>query len=186
MSAGSEAVKKWRRNAKARLIRAFGGKCGICGYNKCDEVMEFHHLDPTTKETTWSQIRGSIKGWNTIVDEMSKCVMLCSNCHKEVHAGVAVVPDDVARLNKEAADYKTSERHVYHDQCPVCGKEKLKSTRTCSQKCAASRRFRVDWTAVDIDDLLRVHKTYSAVGELLGVTGAAVKRKQRQLIEGKW
>lgn len=186
MSAGSEAVKRWRRNAKRRLIFAFGNKCGICGYDKCDEVMEFHHLDPTEKETSWGRIRGSIQGWNQIVTEMRKCVMLCSNCHKEVHAGAASVPDGVTRLDEQALDYKQREKASYFDQCSVCGKEKLKSLKTCSQACAAKRKLRVNWADVDINALLLQHGTYSAVGDLLGVTGAAVKRKQVQLKTGKW
>lgn len=186
MSVGSEAVKRWRRNAKRRLIRAFGHKCGICGYNKCDEVMEFHHLDPSKKETHWGQIRGSIQSWDKIVIEMRKCVMVCSNCHKEVHAGAATVPSDIVRLNEDLVDYKQYEKENDFEACPVCGTEKLKSNKTCSLACAAKRRLRVDWTDIDIESLLLQHGTYSAVGDLLGVTGAAVKRKQSQLKTGKW
>jgi len=36
----------WRRDVKECLIRAFGSKCGICGYDRCNEALEFHHLTP--------------------------------------------------------------------------------------------------------------------------------------------
>lgn len=43
-------VKKWRYRAKYRVVQAFGGCCGICGYNKCIFALEFHHLDLSKKE----------------------------------------------------------------------------------------------------------------------------------------
>ena len=46
-----DRVKQWRNNVKNRLVEAFGGECGICGYNKCNRALQFHHLDPEEKET---------------------------------------------------------------------------------------------------------------------------------------
>lgn len=186
MSKNSEAVKRWRRNAKARLIRGFGGSCCLCGYNKCDDVFEFHHLDPSHKETHWGAMRSSITGWNNIVLEMVKCVMLCSNCHKEVHAGAAEVPITAPRLTLDAVNYRDDERSNDYDACGVCGEQKLKNRKTCSQKCAASRRMKVDWNGHDLPALVLQHGSYEAVGDLFGVTGAAVSRKLSQLETGKW
>lgn len=179
MSKGSDAVKRWRQNAKRRLIRAFGGKCCVCGYDKCEEVMEFHHLDPSTKETSWSQIRGHIKGWSTIVDEMRKCVMVCSNCHKEVHASYSIIPDNAPRFDERLSDYKQNERAELHNACPVCGRPKLKAYKTCSLSCAASRKFKVNWNAIDVVQLVDDHPSYEAVGDLLGISGAAVARQYK-------
>ena len=60
MSIRSDNVRRWRKNTKRKLVEAFGGSCAICKYNKCLEVMEFHHLDPSQKETSWGRISGSI------------------------------------------------------------------------------------------------------------------------------
>lgn len=177
MSKKSEAVIRWRKNAKSRLIRAFGGQCGICGYKKCDEALEFHHLNPEEKETTWSSFRGSIKGWETILIEIRKCVLLCSNCHKEYHAGKIEIPENIPRLDEHIADYKTYEREQFYDNCLKCGKQKLKQNKTCSVKCAGSLAKKGRWDDVDLEELLIQHKTYSAVGRLFDVTGNAVKKR---------
>lgn len=186
MSKGSEAVKKWRQLAKKRLIRAFGGSCCICGYNKCDEVLEFHHLDPSTKETSWGAIRGNIKSWNRILEEMRKCVMVCSNCHKEVHAKFTTIPLNAPRLDEVLADYRAEERKLVYSACPICNKPKLNRYKTCSPICARTNQKNVDWDNHNIIELLNIHKTYTAVGDLLGVSAAAVSRKLKQLQTGKW
>ena len=186
MSKNSEAVKKWRRNAKARLIKAFGGSCSICGYCKCEEVMEFHHLDPSTKETSWGQIRGSIKSWDSIVDEMQKCVMLCSNCHKEVHAGVSHIPDNVKRLDLEATNYKNIEKQLMMDKCPHCETLKKKDKKTCGNiRCVSKRPVRkVNWLEVDLIELMNKYKSFEAAGDALNVSGAAVSRQWKKRQKG--
>ena len=50
MSIKSEHVKQWRRNMKQKVVIAMGNKCQICAYNKCNDALELHHLDPNEKE----------------------------------------------------------------------------------------------------------------------------------------
>jgi hypothetical protein len=61
-----------------------GGKCSSCGYNKCIAALEFHHLDPSKKDFSISS-SGNTRSWNKVKEELDKCVLLCSNCHREVH-----------------------------------------------------------------------------------------------------
>ena len=63
-----------------------GGKCENCGYDNCRKAFEFHHIDPTTKEFTISA--GHTRSWDRMKKEIDKCVLLCANCHREVHAGI--------------------------------------------------------------------------------------------------
>ena len=184
MSKGSEAVKRWRQNTKRRAIEAFGGKCCICDYDKCDEALEFHHLDPAKKEFTFGQMRGNIKGWETIVKELRKCVMLCSCCHREVHSVQldTEVPNNAPRFDETFADYKTLQRKELMDECPVCGNEKPKHQKTCSRSCAGQTNRRVDWDNIDVVNLVNEYKNYELIGDLLGVTGAAVSRRYKQVI----
>lgn len=59
-----------------------GGKCIKCGYNKCLKALEFHHLDPTQKDFTISNDHFKLL---EAVEESKKCILLCSNCHRELH-----------------------------------------------------------------------------------------------------
>ena len=72
---------------KLDCIKYKGGKCSICGYNKYYGALEFHHLDPNEKEFGVGE-KGYTRSWEKVKQELDKCVLLCSNCHKEVHAGL--------------------------------------------------------------------------------------------------
>lgn len=61
-------------------------KCTECGYDKCVSAIEFHHIDPSTKLFNIGPQR--IADVEKIKNEIRKCAILCSNCHREAHAGV--------------------------------------------------------------------------------------------------
>lgn len=74
---------------KAILVQYMGGKCIICGYQTSLSALDFHHLNPDTKEHSIYRT-GNIK--NTSLDkakeELTKCILVCSNCHREIHFGL--------------------------------------------------------------------------------------------------
>ena len=70
-----------KRNLKKAAIRHMGGKCVLCGYKRCWRAMHFHHINPHEKEFSIS----SSYNWADIEMELKKCVLLCANCHAEVH-----------------------------------------------------------------------------------------------------
>ena len=78
----SQAVINWRRRAKIKLVEYKGGECEKCGYDKCIDALEFHHNDPSEKDFT---ISGKSWSFDRLRDEVDKCIMVCSNCHKEIH-----------------------------------------------------------------------------------------------------
>ncbi len=81
----AEAVVRRRRKVKRILVAEAGGRCSICGYDRHVAALEFHHLDPSEKEFTLAR-RGA-HSIEKLRAEVSKCVLLCSNCHAEVEAG---------------------------------------------------------------------------------------------------
>ena len=83
----TEAVQRRRRKLKVMGIEYKGGKCQNpeCGYNKCVDALEFHHL--SDKDFGISS-DGHIRSWEKIRKELDKCILLCSNCHRELHAGI--------------------------------------------------------------------------------------------------
>jgi DNA-binding transcriptional ArsR family regulator len=86
-----QRVVEWRQRAKRRLVAEAGGRCRVCGYNRFAGALHFHHLDPSRKEFALST-RGLTKSISRLRVEASKCVLLCSNCHAEVEAGLVDLP----------------------------------------------------------------------------------------------
>lgn len=71
-------------NIKKKAIEYKGGKCFDCSLVDSHVVYDFHHKDPTTKEFEWHKLK--IKKWSSIVNELDKCDLLCSNCHRKRHS----------------------------------------------------------------------------------------------------
>lgn len=69
---------------KTKSVEYKGGKCIECGYNKCLSALEFHHIDPLIKDFTISHFNAR-KQWEKVKLELDKCILLCSNCHRELH-----------------------------------------------------------------------------------------------------
>ncbi len=86
-----ERVSRRRRNVKRILVDEAGGKCLICGYDRCLQVLQFHHLDPSTKEFDLGHT-GVTRSLARARAEARKCILLCGNCHAEVEAGITAVP----------------------------------------------------------------------------------------------
>jgi transposase-like protein len=83
----SEAVARRRRQIKRLLVAEAGGRCARCGYDRCLRALEFHHVDPATKEFGIA-LHGLTRSLRRARIEAAKCVLLCSNCHMEVEAGL--------------------------------------------------------------------------------------------------
>ena len=81
------------RTVYIKLIKKqYGGKCQICGYNKCLSALEFHHLNPNEKENIVSNSYGTVKD---SIKEAKKCILVCANCHREIHENLIIVPDEL-------------------------------------------------------------------------------------------
>lgn len=77
--------RECRRRLKARSIEYKGGKCSVCGYDHCSNALEFHHIDKDSKDFSISEAFARHMCWEDIVPELDKCILICLNCHREVH-----------------------------------------------------------------------------------------------------
>jgi len=180
MSYSSNAVKRWRQRTKEKMVEAMGGACQCCGYDTSSGALAFHHLDPTVKELGFGKTRANPSNWDKVVEELRKCVLVCHNCHAEIHWGLREVPVDAATFNEEYADWRKVEEL---DKCPVCSTEKPVRQKFCSHKCAQTNRRKVDWDSIDLIKLLEEY-SISELEQKLGISNAAIY-KRRDKILGK-
>lgn len=85
-----------RRKIKQMALEYKGGQCEGCGYNRTATALQFHHLDPTQKEFALAK-NGHTRSWDRVKAELDKCVLLCANCHAEVHEGLRIINKDGER-----------------------------------------------------------------------------------------
>lgn len=81
----SKGKTQARRKAnKERAVNYLGGQCEKCGLiSPYYSVYDFHHRDPKEKEAD----PGSLlhRSWEVVFNEISKCMLLCANCHRITH-----------------------------------------------------------------------------------------------------
>lgn len=74
-------IIQWFKELKLTL------KCLLCSEDE-SACLDFHHLDPTSKEFDVSKMPGYGISKKSILKEISKCIVLCANCHRKLHAGI--------------------------------------------------------------------------------------------------
>lgn len=92
-----EDIRAHRAANKAALVRALGGACSLCGYSRSIAALDFDHVGPDgspfsahgkrndRKEHLVSVLlaRATLAGFDKAIAEAQKCVLVCSNCHRE-------------------------------------------------------------------------------------------------------
>jgi hypothetical protein len=73
----------WRR--KIDLLAEFGSACSRCGYARNLAALVWHHVDPRFKSFPLDLRSLSNRSEADIRSEVGKCIVLCANCHAEVH-----------------------------------------------------------------------------------------------------
>ncbi len=96
-----EAVGRWRRKVKERLVARAGGRCEICGYCRYQGALQFHHRDPDAKSFSISR-NGTTRSFAEVCREADRCALHCANCHAEVEAGFVSLRSATAPLRLRA------------------------------------------------------------------------------------
>jgi predicted HNH restriction endonuclease len=87
------AVSKRRKKLKEMALEYGGNKCQICGYDKCSRALNFHHKDASLKDFGLSA-QGLTRSWERTKAELDKCILVCANCHMEIHEGITQLPTE--------------------------------------------------------------------------------------------
>lgn len=201
MTYSARAVDLWRKRTKEKLVFGFDSKCGVCGYNKTFEALDFHHLNPNEKEFNVGRMRANNTNWEKLVLEISKCVLLCRNCHAELHSGILSIPENIKRFDRCKAEalheFIISDKNRYnrnlgdlalnkdynigdYKDCIVCGLAKNNYNIVCSAKCAGKRARLINWTEINLTEL-RKSLTIPQIAKKLGVNKGSIYRRLRKL-----
>lgn len=159
-------VINWRKRFKAKTVAAMGSKCQCCGYDRCLNALDLHHIDPNEKELSFGSIRASPKSLDRIVNELKKCILVCSNCHREIHDGMRALPEIYAKLDETVmvSEYELRRR--------------VKKQTSITDKIKPDRR-KIFLTESDLIDILNTQfaGNKSALARHLGVSETAIRKR---------
>jgi hypothetical protein len=173
MNKKSAHVMNWRNRAKLRLIEYKGGRCERCGYCKpIPAAYDFHHPNPAQKDF---MISGKSWGFDRLKAEADKCVLLCKNCHAEVHYELS---QEARSKRKEIGKGRLCAKSCQH--CNAIFQPKRETNRYCSERCYRlhSRKTTRPSRAKLSRELRQM--SWTAIGKQYGVSDNAVRKWARQ------
>lgn len=182
----NERKNFWRKTVKHRIVEAFGGKCVCCGKSFEDCCYDLHHINPEEKEFQISchNFNGA-KSWFKIRDELRKCNLVCSNCHRLIHAGLIENPT-ISYFNEDYYEWDlTKYKQIGQDLkpidttkttvCPQCGGVKCLKADVCV-KCAAKNKEQFEISREELKNLIRV-MPFTTIGKMFNVTDNAIRKR---------
>lgn len=136
-------VQNSRTLRKKEMVYVMGGQCQLCGYDKAIEALEFHHINPDEKELSFN--KAISVSWEKTDKELQKCILLCANCHREVHANFENFTNLESSYNanraKEVSLRINRLKHHQDRYCPCCGKVISAKAKLCEECSKRERRI---------------------------------------------
>ena len=166
-----------QHRTKERILFVMGEKCQLCGYSKCNKALELHHIDPKEKDKT---ISGNLlnNAWSILCEELKKCILLCANCHREVHDNFSAFIDLKSSFNPISAQ---SIQKIIDEinapgveyVCVDCHKKVSGNYQRC-RFCSAKHNQKVERpTREQLKELIRYH-SFISIGDKYGVSDKAI------------
>lgn len=178
----NEKITIFRKRLKTKIVEAMGGKCQCCNYDKCNAALELHHVDPTQKDIPFGRIYANHHAWNTVVEELRKCILVCANCHREIHNDNRTLPQTYHEFDERFSSYDFI-REYNNSICKVCSKKLLDMQEvTCSKTCAAKLTGSIEWKNYDLEQLyISEDKSISDISEIINCSPSAVTKRLEKL-----
>ena len=173
---GSSEVISFRQRRKENLINLFGGKCSLCGYNKCNGALEFHHINPNEKDFQLSS--GNCHKMEDDIAEAKKCILVCANCHREIHSGLIESLNNTSFIQSRANEILTQKNKLITHQvfyCKNCGNICSKKDSFCL-KCSNLLKREIKKPSREVlKDLIR-NKSFSMIGRIYNLSDNAIRK----------
>lgn len=170
----SEKVQKWRSKVKEKAIKFLGGKCCKCGYDKCFDALDFHHMNSDNKTDTISNMLKNPRKINLIIEEVKKCVLLCSNCHRELHCNLWKITDiKIPNFDETVNFYSLPRKKEF--KCKTCGKLTY-NTNYCSRQCTGKFRNKINWPEIKKLKIMLSENSINESARILGVDSISIKK----------
>lgn len=81
------------RTEKREIVNGIKRQCVVCGYDRCKKALDFHHVTDDKEDGIAAMVMSKEHTIDELMLELKKCVVLCSNCHREHHDGLIDVTD---------------------------------------------------------------------------------------------
>ena len=175
----SQSVSDYRRNRKNNLIIACGNQCSICGYNKAVSALEFHHIKPEEKEYGIAT-KGNCHNIQKDISEIRKCILVCSNCHREIHEEMFSEEElyNYQKFDEEFIEELLTPPKTSQDRfCLECGAKISWDGKTgLCETCVRKQARKVERpNREELKELLQ-HYTFTELGKMFGVADNSVRK----------
>lgn len=167
-----EATQKRREKVKEMAIMYKGDKCSICGYNKCVDALEFHHLNPNEKDFGISS-KGYTLSWETVKEELDKCILVCANCHRELHFNLLnKIVFSKEEIKDSIENYKINKKYM----CIDCGAELYDGKAIRCVPCSKLALRKTERPLKEeLFELIKI-KSFTELGKIYGVCDNSIKK----------
>jgi len=164
-----EAALRAQRRKKIDAVEKFGGKCCLCGYKKCINALEFHHLGDKEEAPSYIIMRWS---WEKAKKELEKCILVCANCHREIH------------YKDFDSDLRNFLKPFVCKKCKQCNKNfdtKNENQIFCSNACNTTSQHKVQRPSKEqLQELIQKDVPWVHLGIMFGVSDNAVRKWARK------
>ena len=177
----SQATSDFRRNRKLNLIKVCGNQCNLCGYNKVIGALEFHHINPEEKSYGLASM-GTCHQLETDLQEIQKCILVCANCHREIHENLYTKEELINKkiyledIAQQLINDRNSKLEIKHYYCFSCGKEISKGAKYCSDCANKNKRIVKERpTREELKQLIRTIP-FTKIGQQFEVSDNAIRK----------
>jgi len=168
----SQTIRGVKR--KIFFVRLLGGKCSKCGYHKNLSSLVFHHTD--NKDFPLNIRHLSNNSFDKLKKEVDKCVLLCSNCHNELHNPDFdfIKAEDMINTYGKKQKLKRNKKHKTY--CIDCDDEILSTSIRC-KRCSGNYKRKIKDRPTKEELLFELSQTtQTKMSEKYGVSRTTIRR----------